>query len=218
MSAENHVDTTNAMKNIAVSSAQNVDAYAGSVFDNPQAQIAWANMPEKTRQEYKEKGEQFYGMFDPSTSFGNMLKDTALDILSSIKSGMLISDLDEHEKELLAHVFGPRWEAKLRGELVLAPVPKVAGRRVITRRRKAKTKTHELTTAQRIKEERLAKYWSERIDGIFIEEKNVEKQGDKPVNTEADLETASAGTASAESTNETLKKSVSLPGQCPYEI
>lgn len=170
------VDTSNAMKtgNIAVDAARQVDAYAGSAFDNPNAQMALAQMDPELREQYRKKGEAFYEMFDPNTSFGNMLRDIALKLQSSIRSGMSVDDLDEREIETLNYVYGKHWKAKIEGTYKGDTAPKIGGVRRKARRRKPKTKTYELTHAQRVKEESLALKWQSDIDGIFIEERKVE--------------------------------------------
>lgn len=70
-------------------------------------------LTEEEKQRYKYLGEQLYDTIDYETGRVNVDIDQVGGILSALKSGLRIQDLDVDEIELLKHRFGIEWQSKI---------------------------------------------------------------------------------------------------------
>lgn len=88
------------------------------LFDNPMVRRARAAMSEEQLAEYKAKGEMMYGgRFDVTSSNleqegrdFNEIEAVAW-VVESLKSGLMVQDLEDNERELLKAHYGDNWQA-----------------------------------------------------------------------------------------------------------
>ena len=84
----------------------------GNLFDNPMVREARKKMTPEQIEEYKRKGEQMYGGIDYTQNFDpfeEKLKQSAIYIISGLKSGLRPNQLGKDELEVLTQIHGETW-------------------------------------------------------------------------------------------------------------
>ena len=84
----------------------------GNLFDNPMVREARKNMTPEQIEEYKRKGEKMYGEIDYTQNFDpfeEKLKQSAIYIISGLKSGLKPNQLTTDELEVLKQIHGETW-------------------------------------------------------------------------------------------------------------
>jgi hypothetical protein len=84
----------------------------GNLFDNPMVKAAREQMTPEQIEDYKKKGEQMYGGIDHTRDFDpfeERLKQSAIYIISGLKSGLRPNQLKEDELEVLTQIHGETW-------------------------------------------------------------------------------------------------------------
>jgi hypothetical protein len=84
----------------------------GNLFDNPMVRAARKSMTPEQIEEYKRKGEKMYGEIDYTQNFDpfqEKLKQSAIYIISGLKSGLRPNQLSKDELEVLKQIHGETW-------------------------------------------------------------------------------------------------------------
>jgi len=88
-----------------------------NLFDNDMVRAAKNAIPQKDKERYKRMGEEMYGSvdFETCTALNNMpmpMVEAVSSLVSQLNAGLLLSDVDANEKELLKDAFGEKWYEK----------------------------------------------------------------------------------------------------------
>lgn len=84
----------------------------GNLFDNPMVKAAKEKMTPEQIAEYKRQGDHMYGNIDYNKNFDpfeEKLKQSAIYIISGLKSGLKPKHLSKDELEVLKQVHGETW-------------------------------------------------------------------------------------------------------------
>ena len=84
----------------------------GNLWNNPYINAARQNMSKEDLEKYEEIGKSMYSIDYENVGTNNLpefMKESALHIFESLKSGLHPSILDDDEKNILVEAFGVKW-------------------------------------------------------------------------------------------------------------